>query len=78
MLPDLRHDYGVVVAARSASPPYSGGALETGDVIYEINRTPTVSIKTLRSTLDDLKSGDAVVLEVERTGKLIYVTLELE
>jgi len=78
MLPELRHNYGVVVAARSASPPYSGGELEIGDVIYEINRTPAVTIKTLRSTLDDLKAGDDVVLEVERSGKLIYVTLELE
>jgi len=78
MLPELRHNYGVVVAAASASAPYTGGALETGDVIYEINRTPAVTIKTLRATLDDLKPGDDVVLEVERAGKLIYVTLELE
>jgi S1-C subfamily serine protease len=78
MLPELRHNYGVVVAARSASPPYSGGELEIGDVIYEINRTPAVTIKTLRSTLDDLKAGDDVVLEVERSGKLLYVTIELE
>jgi serine protease Do len=78
MLPELRHDYGVVVAARSASAPYSGGSLETGDVIYEINRTPAVTIKSLNATLDQLKSGDNAVLEVERSGKLIYVTLELE
>ncbi len=42
-LGDLRHDYGIVVAARGGSPPYSGPLLEPGDVIYEINRTPAVA-----------------------------------
>ena len=27
MLPDLRHEYGIVVAARLRNPPYTGGAL---------------------------------------------------
>ncbi len=78
MLPDLRHEYGILVAARSANLPYSGDALQTGDVLYEINHTPTLTIKTLRSTLEAMKPGDDVVLQVERSGKLIYVTLELE
>jgi serine protease Do len=78
LLPELRHEYGIVVAARTANAPYSGGALEPGDVIYEINLTPTLTIKTLRATLDALKSGDAVVLQLERGGKLMFVTLELE
>ena len=55
-----------------------GGALETGDVIFEINGTPAVNIKELRLQLDRLKSGDAVALQVQRHDKLIYVTLELE
>ena len=49
MLPELRHDYGVVVAARATDAP--GAVLEPGDVIYEINKTPTVSIKALRTVL---------------------------
>jgi serine protease Do len=78
MLPDLRHDYGLVVAARMANPPYSGGDLETGDVIYELNNMPTLSVKGVREALDGLKSGDAVVLQVERSGRLMYLALELE
>jgi serine protease Do len=78
MLPDLRHDYGVVVAARTAVAPYSGSSLQPGDVIYEINRAPVVSIKVLRDALDALKSGDDVVLQVQRSEKLVYVALELE
>jgi serine protease Do len=78
MLPGLRHEYGLVVAARATSAPYSGGALESGDVIYELNHTPTATVKTLRSELDALKPGDAAVLQVERSGRLMYIPIEVE
>jgi serine protease Do len=78
MLPDLRHEYGLVVGARAMVAPYSGGALEAGDVIYEINHTPTSTVKALRSELDALKPGDAVVLQIERSGRLMYLPIELE
>ena len=78
MLPELRHEYGIVVAARSPNPPYSGGALEVGDVIYDFNRTPVVSVKALRASVDTLKSGDSAVLQVERNGKLMYLIIEIE
>jgi serine protease Do len=78
MLPELRHDYGVVVAVRSPNPPYSGGALASGDVIYEVNRTPIVTVKALRATLDALKSGNSAVLQVQRSGKLMYIVIEFE
>ena len=78
MLGNLRHEYGLVVAASSASPPYSGESIETGDVIYQINRELTGSVTSLRETLDAMKPGDPVVLQVERNGKLIYLGLELE
>jgi serine protease Do len=76
LLPDLRHDYGVVVAARAADAP--GSVLEPGDVIYEVNKTPVVSIKALRDVLDTLKAGDTVVMQVQRGTKLHYVALDLE
>jgi len=78
LLPDLRHDFGVVVAARSPNAPYAGGGLEPGDVIYQINQKPVVSVKGLRDALETLKAGDAVVLQVERNSKLRYITIELE
>jgi serine protease Do len=76
MLPDLRHDYGVVVAARATDAP--GAVLEPGDVIYEINKTPTVSIDALRAVLDATKSGDTAVLQVQRGTKLRYIAIDLE
>src|SRR5579875_1097668 len=78
LLPDLRHQYGVLVAARSANPPYTGPALEIGDVIYDVNRTPVSSVKTLRAILDQLKAGEPAVLQVERNGKLRYLVAEFE
>ena len=47
-------------------------------MIYELNRTPVVSIKALRDELDALKSGDDAVLQIQRDNKLMYITLELE
>ena len=78
MLPDLRHEYGIVVAARAANVPYSGASLDLGDVIYEFNRTPTATVKALRAMLDQTKPGDPVVLQVERRGRLMYIPIELE
>lgn len=76
MLPDLRHDYGIVVAARALDAP--GAVLEAGDVIYEINKTPAVSIKALRAVLDAAKPGDTAVLHIQRGTKLKYVAIDLE
>ncbi|HUA85756.1 MAG TPA: trypsin-like peptidase domain-containing protein [Bryobacteraceae bacterium] len=78
MLPDLRHDYGVLVAARASSPPYSGPPFNTGDVIYELNRNTITSVKALRGALDQLKPGEPAVLEIERNGTLIYLVAEFE
>jgi serine protease Do len=78
LLPGLRHSYGLVIAAESADSPYSGESLKVGDVIYEVNHVPAVTIRAVTSTLAALKSGDPVVIQVERDGKLMYVTLELE
>ena len=78
MLPDLRRSYGLVIAAQSGDAPYSGEPVHVGDVIYEVNQVPAVSIRAVTSTLEALKSGDPVVLEIERGGTLMYVTLELD
>lgn len=76
MLPELRHDYGLVVAARASDSP--GSMLEPGDVIYEVNKTPVVSIDALRSVLDQMKPGEPAVLQIQRGTKLRYVVIDLE
>ncbi len=48
------------------------------DVIYAVNRRVVDSVSQLRGMMDSMKSGDSVVLLVEREGHLVYVPLELE
>ena len=78
LVPDLRKHYGVVVAARAGDSAYSGDTLQLGDVIYALNNAPVTDIATLRKLLDGLKDSDAAVLQVERDGRLMYITLEIE
>jgi serine protease Do len=78
MFPDLRNSFGVVVAARGGESPYTGDSLQLGDVIYSANTVPVSSVDALRSALDGLKDTDSLVLQVERGGKLLYVTMTIE
>lgn len=78
MLPELRKKYGVVVAARYGDSPYSGDSLVLGDVIYSVNTTPVTSVQALRAALDALKETDPLVMQVERRGRLLLVTMTIE
>jgi serine protease Do len=78
MLPDLRKQYGIVVAARAAESEGLDVDLHPGDVIYAINNEPTATVAALTTALAQTKSGDAVVLQVERDGQLMYVAFEME
>lgn len=76
MLPELRFEHGVVVAARTSEAAANG--LKPGDVIYTLNRTPVISISTLRATLDQLKPGEPIVLQIQRGGLLTYLVIDTE
>jgi serine protease Do len=78
LLPDLRNSYGVVVAAGSATDLTSGTGLHPGDVIYSVNGSPMSTVAALKKKLDEYKSGQPVVMQIERSGVLMFVTLELE
>jgi serine protease Do len=78
LIPNLRRPAGVVVAARKANAPYSGPLLQTGDVVYEMNRHVVNGVDSLRRSLEKMKSGAAVVLLIERNGHLMYIPLQLD
>ncbi len=79
LLGDLRKPAGVVVAATSFdSPAAQQGGFLAGDVIYSVNRRPVSSLADLRREVAALKSGDAVVLQVERNGELRYVAFTID
>jgi S1-C subfamily serine protease len=78
LLPPLRNRFGVVVAGKETYGAYQGEGPLPGDVIYFVNGTFVDSVDSLRSTLDDLKSADAIALQVERLGSLHYLVLETD
>lgn len=78
LMPELRRPTGVVVAVRKTNAPYSGPLLQAGDVIYEINRQVVNGVESLRKALNHMKSGQSVVLLIERNGELMYVALQLD
>jgi serine protease Do len=73
----LRDPLGVIVVARAA-----GAAIEVPlqpkDVIRSVNRTPISSLDGLRIAVRALKPGTPVTLQVQRNGRLTYVTFTLD
>jgi S1-C subfamily serine protease len=73
----LRDSYGVIVMARAAG---SGGEvpLQTHDIIRSLNNRRVATLRALQESSAALKPGMPVTLQVQRQGKLIYVTFTVE
>jgi serine protease Do len=78
LLDELRNPYGIVIAARAGESPYTGDALQLGDVIYSVNRRTVTSIAALNEAIADLKEGDPLVLQIQRNDRVLFLTLEIE
>ena len=78
LLPDLRIDSGVIVAARTPRSVLLGEGPEPGDIIHSVNTVPITDIAGLKTALRKLHSGDAIVLQIERDGGLSYLVMEYE
>ena len=77
-LGSLRIPSGVVVVGRAADLILPDTGLLAGDIIHQLNTTSIDSMDQLRAIVGALKTGDAVVLQVERDGGLLYVSFEME
>ncbi len=73
-----RGDFGIVVVAQTIGSNAVDTGLETGDIIRAIDRTALQSVSQFQATVRNLRSGDPVVLQVERNGKLQYLPFEME
>ncbi len=73
LLPNLRSRRGVVVAALTQGPEGTASALQSGDVIYSLNKQPIGDVASLRLLVEQFEMGDAIVFHVQRNGQLIYV-----
>jgi S1-C subfamily serine protease len=76
MLSRPRYSSGLVVTARSPGPNIYNTELVPGDIIYAMNQRPVKSIQQLRSALQAMKPGEAVVLQIERASRLQYIAFE--
>lgn len=74
--PTLRIDSGVLVAARSIESD-ADVALEAGDVIHTVNGALVKTGAELRAVLNHTNANSPVVLQIERSGKLLYVAFRL-
>ena len=74
----LRIPGGVVVLGRAADLITPDTGLQTGDLIHAINTTPISDMATLRAAVQSLKTGDPVVIQVERSDGLTYLSFEME
>jgi len=74
----LRIPSGVIVVGREVELNAPETGLQAGDVIHQLNTIPIDTTQTLRAAVDKLKSGEPVVLQIEREGGLMFVSFEME
>ena len=75
--PSLRITSGVMVVAR-AVVSNADVPLEAGDVIHMINGVSVSKTEELRAALTRTQSSTPVVLQIERSGKLMFVAFTLD
>jgi serine protease Do len=74
----LRIASGVIVLGRAADLILPDTGLQTGDIIHTLNTTPITDMASLRGAVANLKTGDPVVIQVERSDGLTYLSFEME
>jgi serine protease Do len=75
---DLRIPGGVLVAARTPTSNLLGEGPQPGDVIHAVNGAPIQDLTELKQHLRQIKPGQPIVLQIERSGTLSYLVLESE
>jgi serine protease Do len=73
-----REPGGLLVVARTFSAATEEVNLKTGDILYYANKTRLDSVTSLRNFMAGLKSGDPVVLQIERDGLLTFLSFRFE
>jgi serine protease Do len=74
----LRIPSGVIVLGRAADLTTPETGLQTGDIIHFLNTNPIRSMDELRAAVQGLKINESVVLQVERSDGLTYLSFEME
>ena len=73
----LRDPYGIIVVAR-ASGPMTEIPLLPGDVIRSVNTHQTTTLQSARELMRGFKPGTPVTLQIQREGRLMYVSFTID
>ena len=73
----LRDPYGIIVAARAAGAS-SDVPLLPRDIIRSVNNRRVPTLDALRDSLRTMTPGTNVVLQIQREGRLMYVSFTFE
>ncbi len=73
----LRDPYGIIVVARAAGAT-SEVPLLPSDIIRSLNNAQMVTLQGLRDAVRALTTGSQVTLQIQREGRLMYVSFTLE
>ncbi len=64
--------------AQTSGPDAMDTGFGTGDIIRADDRTALQTTSQFETLVRNLRSGDPVVLQVERKGKLQYLAFEMD
>lgn len=78
IVPGLRKQEGVIVAAKSADSPVWRDRFVPGDVIYEVNSQRVRDLSDLKAAVDGVDSGDALVILIQRGSHLQYLWFQMD
>ena len=73
----LRDPYGIIVVARTAGAA-SDVPLRPRDIIRSVNNRRVASLNWLRETMRALTPGTPVTMQIQRDGRLMYVSFTFE
>jgi serine protease Do len=73
--PALRDPFGIIVVAKTMS---ADTPLQPRDVIRSLNNQQTYTLQALRNVLGTVKRGSPIVLQIQRDGRLMFVSFTLE
>ncbi len=74
----LKVNSGAVIEQVQPDSPAAEAGLQRGDVVHRLNRTNVATARDLTAALPSLRGEHEVVLQVERDGQLMFITVPLE
>jgi S1-C subfamily serine protease len=74
LMPPTRQLSGLVIVALTAGGKAASLDFQVGDVLYELNWKPIASVAAMRDLLEHLPEDGSVAIQLERDGKLQFVS----